>query len=107
MRWLKIMSDLKKELLKKIDAGEKLTESELKILAQEFDIERIEGDDHRWQREIRSICKLGDRLFAVDWMSGLTEMQEDNFWEQPFEVEKVTYTKTVEVTEYKRKGDKK
>ena len=25
--------------------------------------------------------------------------------EQPFEVEKVTYTKTVEVTEYRRKGD--
>ena len=100
-----MMSDLEKELLGKIDAGEELTRSELKILALEFDIERIEGDDHRWQREIRSICKLGDRLFEVDWMSGLTEMQENDFLEQPFEVEKVTYKKTVEVTEYRRKGD--
>lgn len=100
-----MMSDLEKELLDKIDAGEELTRRELKILALEFDIERIEGDDHRWQREIRSICKLGDRLFAVDWMSGLTEMQEDDFLEQPFEVEKVAYKKTVEVTEYRRKGD--
>lgn len=99
------MSDLEKELLEKIDAGEKLSEYELKILALEFAIERIEGDDHRWQREIRSICELGGRLFEVNWMNGLTECQEDNFYEQPFEVEKVTYTKTVEVTEYRRKGD--
>lgn len=97
------MSDYEKDLLSKIDSGENLTERELKMLALEFDIERIEGDNRRWQREVRSISQLGDRTFAVDWQEGLTECQENEFYNQPIEVIKNEYEKTVKVTEWVKK----
>lgn len=97
------MSNYEKELLSKIDSGEPLSERELKMLALEFDIERIVEDNRRWQREVRSICQLGGRTFAVDWQEGLTECQENEFREQPFEVVKNEYEKTIKVTEWVKK----
>lgn len=75
------------------------------MLALEFDIERIVGDNRRWQREVRSICELGDRAFAVDWQEGLTECQENEFWEQPYEVVKKEHEETIKVTEWVKKAE--
>ncbi|PXV88392.1 hypothetical protein C8E03_108119 [Lachnotalea glycerini] len=97
------MSDYEKDLLSKIDSGDRLSERELKMLALEFDIERIEGGNRRWQREVRSICQLGERTFAVDWQEGLTECQENEFWEQPIEVVKIEREKTINVIEWIKK----
>lgn len=97
------MSDYEKDLLVKIDKGENLVKEELKMMALEFDIEQISGDNRRWQREVRSICQLGDRTFAVDWQEGLTECQENEFYNQPIEVIKNEYEKTVKVTEWIKK----
>ena len=76
-------------MLKKIEAKENLTEKELRELVTEYDEETEYGDDHRWTREAFTIVKLCDRYFGIDWMKALTEMQEDEFYEQPYEVKQI------------------
>lgn len=99
-----MMEDYEVKLLEKIDSGEKLTERELKTLIFEcVEEDRVEGDDHRWQRSIKSIVNLDSRCFAIDWMQGLTVNQENDFYNQPYEVTKKTYEKTITVTEWIKK----
>lgn len=83
-------------MVAKIDKQEALTEKELRELVTAYDVETEYGDDHRWTREAFTVCKLCDRYFGVDWMKALTEMGEDEFYDQPYEVkqiEKVIVTK--------------
>lgn len=83
-------------MVQKIDQGEKLTETELERLVWNYEIEKSYGDDHRWTKEVFSIICLLDRYFEIDWQKGLTEMQDNEFYEQPYEVkqiEKVVVTK--------------
>lgn len=94
------MKDFEKEMLAKINAGEKLNSSELSRLCYEYSIYDEEGDDHRWTKEMESIVELGGRYFSILWMRGLTEYQENEFEDQPVEVKKHTYKKTIEVTEW-------
>lgn len=92
------------EFLCRFDAGEKFNERELRYLTDEDEmdvIEEIEGEDHRWDREIQTIFQAGGRYFSLCWRRGLTECQENEFWEQPIEVRKHTYQKTITVTEWK------
>lgn len=76
-------------MLKKIEAKEKLTEKELRELVTMHDEETEYGDDHRWTREAFTVVKLCGRYFGIDWMKALTEMQEDEFYEQPYEVKQI------------------
>lgn len=94
------MKDFEKEMLAKIDAGEKLNENELARLCHKYSICNEEGCEHRWVREMESIVKLDGRYFSILWMRGLTEYQENEFEDQPVEVRKHTYGKTIEVTEW-------
>jgi hypothetical protein len=88
-------------ILNKIDSGENLDESELRNLRWEFDEVEIQyGENRRWSRSVRSILEIGGRYFALDWDEGLTEMQENEFYNQPIEVEKKEYPKTITVTEW-------
>lgn len=93
-------------LADKILNHEELTEYELRQIAYEdweieepieF-VEEIEGDDHRWDREIKTIISVRGILYALDWRRALTEMQENGFYNQPYQVEK--RTKIVEIAEY-------
>lgn len=94
------MKDFEKEMLAKIDAGEKLDRSELAKLCYDYSICDEEGYEHRWVREMESIVELDGRYFSILWMRGLTEYQENEFEDQPVEVRKHTYEKTIEVTEW-------
>lgn len=94
------MDNYEKELLKKIDNGEDLTRSELCDIIFEFEVENKKGENRRWSRSVRTISKIGDRYFATNWEQGLTESQENEYYEQPIEVEKKTYEKTITVTEW-------
>lgn len=82
-----------KEFLRKIENEEKFTEDELSDLAfcggdRITIVDRIKGYEHRWQVEMKTVIKLDyDRFFAIDWMKGLTECQENEFDYQPYEVE--------------------
>jgi hypothetical protein len=92
-------------ILNKIDSGEKLNESELSSLVWEFEeIEREYGDNRRWSRSVTSIVKINNRYFCIEWENGLTENQPNEFYDQPYEVEKKTYEKTIVVTEWIRKN---
>lgn len=48
-------------------------------------------------------CKDGnnqDRLFEITWLKGLTEYQENSYWDQPVEVKKIVETKTIDVVSF-------
>jgi hypothetical protein len=88
-------------ILNKIDSGKKLSERELSSLVWEFEeVDREYGDNRRWTRSVTSIIIINDRFFRVEWENGLTESQENEFYNQPYEVEKKTYEKTITVTEW-------
>lgn len=91
------------EFITKFDNKEDFTEEELKKIVF-YGMNGIdnswekEGGDHRWHREMTTIIQIGDRYFSFDWMKGLTEYQQDYFYDQPYEVKPVE--KTVVVTEW-------
>ena len=89
-----------KELLEKIENGEELTEGELSDLVWDYEFERKDIDKGRWVTYVKTIVKLCDRYFAIEWEEGLTELQENGFFEQPYEVKKVECEKVVKVTEW-------
>lgn len=79
-----------KKFLEKIDNGEKLSESELRELCEDAFQDDV-GEQHRWTQTITSYVDLknGGRTFAVEWERALTEMQENGYYKQPYEVEEV------------------
>lgn len=51
-------------------------------------VDEFQDKEHRWHREISTILQSTDgRYFRVDWLRGLTEEQENEFYTQPYEVE--------------------
>lgn len=91
------------EFLERYDTGAKFSEEELRSFVwEEFErIETIEGDDHRWQREMTTIIKVGDRYFSIDWMAALTEFQKSDFPWQPIEVKYHEWQETVTKHEWR------
>jgi hypothetical protein len=87
-------------MLRKIDSGEKLTERELQTLVGDFEVDTEYGHNRRWTRGVTTIVELKGRFFSVDWEEGLTESQENEYYNQPYEVVKHTYEKTITVTEW-------
>lgn len=91
-------------VIDKIDTGQKLTESELSDMLWSLNrVSETEGDEGRWTRSMQTIFEINGRYFALDWDRGLTERQENEFWNQPYEVEKKEYAKTITVTEWNKK----
>lgn len=79
------------ELEEKIYNGEKLTEEELKDAVYELEeVDTIKGENGRWDQWITTIIQIKDKLFAIDWLRGLTEYSEHTFSEQPYEVKRKT-----------------
>lgn len=83
-----------KELVRKIKNGENLSEEELWDIAY-GDVEGLsdyikeEGEDRRWLRSVSTFFKTDDdRWFCLEWEHGLTENQDDEFWDQPYEVKR-------------------
>ena len=94
------MSETDRRILEKLDRHENLTTKELKYLAYECEIDTIEGEDGRWTKSVTTIAELGGRTFSIDWERGLTEMQENEFFDQPIEVFKHEHEETVTVTDW-------
>lgn len=92
-------------MLSKIDNGENLTKAELRELVFGFGVETEYGENRRWSRTNTTIFSIKDRFFSVYWEEGLTEYQENEFDNQPFEVKKNTYEKTITVTEWVKLED--
>lgn len=49
-------------------------------------IDNINGDIGRWTQDVQTIIKVGEDLWAIDWERGLTAIQENLFYEQPYRV---------------------
>lgn len=84
--------------LEKIEKNENLTEQELSELVFTYAIEHSYDADNtgRWTIPCKSIIKLCGKTFAIDWDKGLTEYQENEFFNQPYAVKKRTRTITIE-----------
>lgn len=90
-----------KILIDKINNNIQLNENEIQELLWECEyIDQWEGEDHRWDREIFTIIKFENQYFEIPWRKGLTEYQENTYWDQPFEVFPRTYQKTVTIREW-------
>jgi hypothetical protein len=92
------MTELK-ELIEKFDSGIELTDEELEDFKWYSDND-VDGEQHRWTKDIESIVKYEDRIFSLTWQEGLTENCDDLFYDQPIEVKKIETTKTIRVYEY-------
>ena len=91
------------DFLRRYDASEKFDEYERGQMA--FGevgkcVCEMEGDEHRWTRDMQTIFAVGDRFFALDWSRGLTERQENEYWDQPYEVRKEQHEETIVVTNW-------
>lgn len=91
--------EFKEEMHNKIINGEELNRSELSKLAYNADYDEY-GDNRRWTQDVSSVIKLKDKYFMIHWDQGLTEMQEDEFYNQPFEVKQIETEKTIIVKEW-------
>ena len=88
--------------LYKYDNNLEFDELDYRYLVYEYELynERECDEPRRWSRWITSICHLNGRYFAVDWDQGLTEMQEDGFWDSSIkEVE--PYEETIVVKRWR------
>jgi len=90
-------------LVDKIDRREQLSVQEIEDFLFECgkEVDRKEEDDGRWTKHVCTIKKVNNRYFAVPWEKGLTEMQENEFYEQPYEVE--PHEKQIVITEWIKK----
>lgn len=89
-------NSFEREMLEKIVKGERLTERELSTLVYEGEeIDEIEGEDTRWTRCMTTVINLCGKNVAIDWQKGLTECQENEFYDQPYFVEKKERVVTV------------
>lgn len=89
------------EFLNRYDAGDHFSSEELEEMI--FDCDKVEehrGDCHRWTQSVTTIFKVEDRYFRIYWQRGLTEYQENEYYNQPEEVVLHEYEKVVHVKEW-------
>ena len=97
--WKRVRTDFWETFCSRYDAGEKFNEDELNYMAFDcIQVDEIEGDRGRWTMGMTTVFECDGRHFAIDWNSGLTEYQENEFYNQPYEVE--LREKTVTVREW-------
>lgn len=79
----------------KITKGIPLSESELRDIVYECEeVSKVYGDKLRWVHCVTSVVLIKGKKFGIQWNEGLTEMQEDEFYNQPYEI-----TETIDKTE--------
>ena len=94
-----------KEISRKLNSKQKLTENEIQTLVWNYDIEQNEGDSRRWTKTIETIIEFEGKNYSILWEQGLTEMQENEYYNQPVEVEKKEYDKIIHIVEWVTKEE--
>lgn len=84
----------------KVLNGEELSKDELSFLIHDYEVETEFGENRRWSRGATTISEVQGRFFMTSWENGLTEYQDNEYYDQPTEVQKVTTEKTITVTEW-------
>ena len=98
------MNELESRIFQKLQSKERLTESEILALFWEYGEEVYEekGDNKRWTRPVTIVVKFHNKHYLLNFEEALTEMQDDYFYEQPYEVEPYEHEKTIIVTEWRK-----
>lgn len=95
-----------KEFLQRYDNKEEFTESELADLRDDLEeVGTSYGDNRRWLRTAITIFKIEGRYFALEWEEGLTEMQENQYYNQPYEVYPTEKVQTITVIAWNKKEE--
>ena len=85
---------MSKPIMEKFLNGEKLTEKDRANLAwgdvvdegYEY-VDQIDGSSGRWLQSMKTVFKYNGEYWAIDWLSGLTECQENEYLNGPYRVE--------------------
>ena len=95
------------KFLKDYDSDHCFSEDEIKELVcnqtyydepiKIVDIDYSETLD-RWTRNVTTTFKVGDRYFRVNWAQGLTECQENSYWDKIDEVVPHTEIRMIQAT---------
>ena len=93
---------MSKPIMEKFLNGEKLTEQDrynlvwgsLEDEGYEY-VDQIDGSAGRWMRKMQTIFKYNGEYWAIDWRSGLTECQENDYPSNPYRVERKERVVTV------------
>lgn len=85
------------------DSGYQFNEGDLSEIVFDYGAETDYGDNSRWARPAYTIVNFNDRYFGIPWYNGLTEMQPNEFYDQPEELFRVEREKTIKVVEYYKK----
>ena len=72
--------------LEAFDSGYKFSEADLAELVSECSCEEFSYGKSRWVEHKVTIINFENRLFAINWSEGLTELQENEYQYQPIEV---------------------
>lgn len=102
---IKMKDNFEQEILDKLEKGIELSQNELETLVYYYEHDCQRGEDHRWTREMKTIINFNGKFYAIDWYKALTEEQDDEFYYQPYEVEKTE--RTIVITEWVEKEDSK
>lgn len=92
--------------LNKFDSGEKFTIDELSEMRCDYqEITTTYGENRRWLRSAETIFKVGERYFCLPWEEGLTESQENEYYNQPYEVYPLEQTRVITTTLWNKKDE--
>lgn len=93
---------MSKPIMEKFLNGEKLTEEDRANLAwDDIDdegyeyVDQIDGSSGRWTQNVQTVFKYNGEYWAIDWRSGLTEDQENEYPSNPYRVERKERVVTV------------
>ena len=86
---------MNKPVMEKFLNGEKLTEKDRANLVwgslddegYEY-VDQIDGSSGRWMKKMQTVFKYNGEYWAIDWRSGLTELQENEYLSNPYRVER-------------------
>ena len=94
--------NLSKEIiiLNKIDSGYKFDEDELRSLVNTYSMFTEFGENLRYTRYASDVIDLNGRTFLIVSQRGLIDSIPDEYSEQPYEVVKKEYEKTIKVVEW-------
>ena len=103
------------KIMERFKAGEVLKERDRRALAEgcnygdarlddDYEFIKAEEDEELdWTRCMRTIFKLGkDEYWCIPWERGLTEEQDNEFFDDPYRVKKVVKTVQIETWEEMR-----
>lgn len=96
-----------KNFYEKIKAGEKFSESDLRVLAWEGGTAHSIGSG-RFQTKMVTVLDFDGDVYLLPWLKGLTEYQENLFEDQPVKVSTEKHKEVIEyeITEYKDSNNK-